>query len=647
MYSILKCPRCLQLVSGPEGVGLDAPVRCPLCRAEYPLRDALPPALIPVGGPAAPVEGSAATGAPVAGAAAATAEVAPTAAEAAPADREVGVGAFSGPAEAADTAEGAPGEAGRPAAEPEQPAETEQPVEAEQPAGAAGGEGGMFDFLHGDGTSAAAVAEETDDGSKPMIDTDEPSFAGFRATADRGDASAPSSMAARPRRKEKNVARELLGAVIGGVVGLSIGYYGLNFFGGDQFDFLNVWLPGVGHTQEHWPGGTGEEAQPGDLEAQADAPVVYPAPPRPDGALLGGVSRHLDINFEHLIAEGRIRPESGRPLVAVNIDGEEHLTAPEGEIIVALEDVHIGGATVREGDRLKRQAQWWIDFGEAEAEPDPVEVAEIDLPIELEPLDLPGMEPEPEEAALRPGYVGPKHRASYDGAQLGAALKAAHSEFEALGEQDALSDSFYEALCELAERLTFVEPEAAGLFDRQLAAEIMLERLSFGAGRIGEIAAASLARLDDPDTASGGIVLAGTAGREVERDGLYGTMLAMPGAQTPYNVLSDKPLGVEEGDTVVVAGVAVTNPSENLVGYPGSRPVVIWSGLTVRLPELLDAPDEPPTITPAEEAPVEEAPVEEPPVEEDVPVEEAPAEEAPAEETPAEETPAEEAPVDG
>jgi hypothetical protein len=51
MATISTCPKCSQLVTLPEGYGSSAPMRCPLCQAEYPLGEALatvPPELIPV-----------------------------------------------------------------------------------------------------------------------------------------------------------------------------------------------------------------------------------------------------------------------------------------------------------------------------------------------------------------------------------------------------------------------------------------------------------------------------------------------------------------------------------------------------------------------------------------------------------------------
>ena len=48
MSTISSCPRCQKQVSIPGGVPSTALVRCPLCAAEYPLAEAVPPELIPV-----------------------------------------------------------------------------------------------------------------------------------------------------------------------------------------------------------------------------------------------------------------------------------------------------------------------------------------------------------------------------------------------------------------------------------------------------------------------------------------------------------------------------------------------------------------------------------------------------------------------
>jgi carboxypeptidase Taq len=54
-----------------------------------------------------------------------------------------------------------------------------------------------------------------------------------------------------PRRQEYQVGvlGNFIGIVVFGFVGLFIGYWLLNFFGGPRFNFLDIWLPFVSHTQ--------------------------------------------------------------------------------------------------------------------------------------------------------------------------------------------------------------------------------------------------------------------------------------------------------------------------------------------------------------------------------------------------------------
>ncbi len=53
--------------------------------------------------------------------------------------------------------------------------------------------------------------------------------------------------------KKKSLLRELVGIVLGGLGGLLIAYYALNWFGGPQYDFASIPLPGVKHTYRHAP----------------------------------------------------------------------------------------------------------------------------------------------------------------------------------------------------------------------------------------------------------------------------------------------------------------------------------------------------------------------------------------------------------
>ncbi len=681
MVSISKCPRCHQFVSLPEGVDLESIVRCPFCAAEYALSASLPPSLIVVKGAEAAVAGA---GLPETVAADSSQDGLTLEPSAVPAISEPGDSIASDvaggddlgwmaplPVDETDALSDSPdasvsdetlATAEEMSDEPTTPAlGAEESIASEQAEPASEG-GGMFDFLNGGGSSpaasAAAAGAAVDPASPAASGIDAPFWGGGDVSSpSNGDAPKSLSTARPRRRKEKSAVKEMVGAIIGGFVGLSIGYYGLNYFGDARFDFLNIWLPGVAHTERHRPWGDAGKAQDDTANDVAET-VVYPADPKPDGAIMGGYGRYIDINFQRLVLAGKILPDSSEPLVSVTIDDKDYMTAAEGSVIETLEEIAIGGGGLRKGHKLRRKDQWWVEVVDPKPTPDPAEIAKADPPAESQPGDKPKAKPEPKKKPLPEGYIGPKNRPSYTMAQLGEALKGAHVEMKGLKEHDELTDSLYEKLCQLAERLTFidVEPDAAGLFDRQLAVETMLESYALRGNRLEEIASRAGARLDDLDTADGGIVLAGKAGRVVARDGLHGTMLTLPGGQAAYNVLSDQPLGAEDGDSILVVGVAVTEPSENLIGYSGSKPVVIWATMAITLPASLDMPEEPMAEeTPKTEPPAEETPAKEPlpeePMADEAPVEEPAAEEAPADEAPAkepatEETPAMEEPVE-
>ena len=50
-----------------------------------------------------------------------------------------------------------------------------------------------------------------------------------------------------PRQQpyEIGMVGNLIGVVLFGFVGLALGYWLLNFFGGERFNFLDIWLPFV------------------------------------------------------------------------------------------------------------------------------------------------------------------------------------------------------------------------------------------------------------------------------------------------------------------------------------------------------------------------------------------------------------------
>jgi len=154
------------------------------------------------------------------------------------------------------------------------------------------GESDRFQF-----NFAAASAATVDHSEFRLASVEErpsasPSAFEFAAAAGTSPDRAEEAEAARTRRRrrERNVMKDLVGAVLGGAAGLLITYYLLNLIGGPRFDMFKFYLPGVKHTAVHrpaWLGGPPEE-EPFDsgiddaIGEGQETPAPAPKEPKPN-----------------------------------------------------------------------------------------------------------------------------------------------------------------------------------------------------------------------------------------------------------------------------------------------------------------------------------------------------------------------------
>lgn len=463
MPSISKCPKCHQAVTIPDGVDARTSVRCPLCSATYPIADAMadaPPALIPVDTPA---EQGLQSGS----------------------DSLLKSNLVSAPFHASDSNS------------TDESAKTT--LSGESSSGGLRKPAGIDAWQKGDDTPQIDLG--ADAASSAEVDTG--AFSGFAEEDSEAPGSPGVSSATRPRRKkkQKSMAKEMGGAIIGGFLGLAIGYYGLNYFGGERFDFLSIYLPGVAHTLKHKPAPDADEPQdPTDENSSVDNP-------------------------------------------------------PNSE-------------PVADANRV--------------VQPEPSTVASPDgLPIEpsfVEPEDEPAPAPLPDD------YVGLRRPPSFSADDLDRTLTAANDLIATVEDADTLPAEAFQKLCRLGHVLTFVvdDPTDGRLLRHKEAVRDLLQRLADGAGRIDQIGLQAGRLMESDEVIQPGILLAGTTRSVISRGGLYGMTMQLAVQPNPISVLSDTSLPFESGDQVVVLGSIVTNPAENLIGYPGENPKIIWVGMAVK-----------------------------------------------------------------
>ncbi|HVA51785.1 MAG TPA: hypothetical protein VNH11_35920 [Pirellulales bacterium] len=385
-----------------------------------------------------------------------------------------------------------------------------------------------------------------------------------------GQQAASMRVAPKVRRKSSplGVLGQLVGMALGGVVGLAIGYYVLVWMGGPRADFLELRgkLP-------HW-------LRP-PVRRHNDAGDSLPLTHQPPQAVEPPAPRER-------------RPGNDDP-----IDDAPPVTPSSGDLV--------GLATAEQGPYATRHES-------SRAGPSP---PSHDEPIERLP---PTAKPLPDD------YRGPRGfrlrsvaelQTALDRAehalrcphclQPGAVQLAAFTAVDDAGGQPPeaerppplhcdycrgkpvlnLTTGTYERLCDLAEMVTFARFDGDDASRERCRDAAVTLLLAIGSQRdksdvVGRL---SGARLDDSQRQSNGILLSGTVQQTKAEGDLFEIQLMLAGCGKVVTVVSrqspDPPLA--RRDRLLVLGSIVDGPRDNLAGYVGELPQVVWGGLPLRL----------------------------------------------------------------
>ncbi len=203
---------------------------------------------------------------------------------------------------------------------------------------------------------------------------------------------------------------------------------------------------------------------------------------------------------------------------------------------------------------------------------------------EPKPVEPVAVAPKPAAAPLRPkagsaDYLGPRMVPTVTSDQLGKELKDVSTMVADAKAGGAAPANAYETLCRLATAVTFVNGDASDtkLVDRIAAAGTLLEKVAAHKEWFDELGRLASEQIDGKTDNVAGVLLAGTVTNVAKQNRLTGVVVRLAGQPKSVSVLLDQEVIAKVNDEVLVFGVLVRNPGSNLVGYRGTKPVVVWA----------------------------------------------------------------------
>jgi hypothetical protein len=495
-----------------------------------------------------------------------------------------------------------------------------------------------------DETTEYAVQETTEEGGwdAPWQAQGADSAAGAFAFGE-GAADGASGRAIRPgrRRKETSIVKELIGIVVGGVGGLLIAYYGLNYFGGARFDFAKFYLPGIAHTVKHrpawWPKwaqlegvDTPEEA---DAEQTAQEAAAITPPPVPVAAKSSKPANKPTTKPAKTSKPARpAKPvkkaskEDSELAAPLDLGDAPELPAMSGAAselspptdLMVSPDLKVSSDLMVSPDLAVPEPAASKPAPKKETKPEAKQEAEPEAkqepktapkeetkaapeqkskPAAKEAAKPAAKEPESKPASALTGYVDLKNRPTYTPDELAKSLTMVHKTFgcpkcSSTGKVDgaacpecqghppeSLNEEAYAGFCRLGEVLAFVDAAEGGQLEAPKAAALALvEKIGGKPQNVKQIESLAASLLANEQRKGPGIVFVGTVLETVDKGKLHAATLKLDGSDRTIKVIGKEPFDLTAKDRAVVAGCLVKNGSSN-----GSESAFVWRAVVSKL----------------------------------------------------------------
>lgn len=213
------------------------------------------------------------------------------------------------------------------------------------------------------------------------------------------------------------------------------------------------------------------------------------------------------------------------------------------------------------------------------------------------PADAPA-EPVLPAPAATPDRVGPRNVQPVSPAELTGAMQAAFVANQQLIAAEAAADeaqlrkaraAFYVNLFGMADAITAAQQGAgAAELDPQLQqlGTILKQQLAADPRRLESLKVFGARWIGFPKRTTDGVVVSGTVESAEQVGQLFHTKARLgSGAEAPLvTIISATDPQLANGDTVVALGSIVERPAEQIAGYQGSEPSVMWSGMSMKVP---------------------------------------------------------------